>query len=224
MSEGKGDKVDMRAMVRSVTAGAGALALILGSISCGDVARQGRSPVMLVIDALEAAPGTDPTTLGGFLLSDVQTLVEQTVNGVTSRVPTIFNDVGSATLRVVMKDQGTGGIGVSPSELNAVTLTRYRIVYRRADGRNTPGVDVPFPVDGGLSATLGAGGPIEVAFELVRHQAKLEQPLRSMAGFGGRLFISTIAEVTFYGADLAGNDIQATGNISVSFGDYADPE
>ena len=59
---------------------------------------------------------------------------------------------------------------------------------------------------------------------MVRHQAKLEQPLRSLANFGGRLFISTIAEITFYGADLVGNEIQATGTINVSFADYGDPE
>jgi hypothetical protein len=222
MSEGKGDIVDMRAIVRSVTAGAGAVVLVMGSISCGDVARMGRAPVLLVIDSLEAASGADPTTLGGFLLSDVQTLVEQTIDGVAVRVPTIFNDVGQATFRVVTKDQGTGGLGTTPSELNAVMLKRYRIVYRRADGRNTPGVDVPFPVDGGVSATITAS-PASVGFEMVRHQAKLEQPLRAMAGFGGRLFISTIAEITFYGSDLSGNEIQATGTISVSFGDYADP-
>jgi hypothetical protein len=179
---------------------------------------------MLVIDAIQAAPGTDPTTMGGFLLSDVQTLVEQTINGQSIRVATIFNDVGRATLRLVMKDQGTGGLGVPPSDLNAVTLNRYHINYIRADGRNTPGVDVPYPVDGGVGVTICVCGPTEVGFEMVRHQAKLEQPLRSIAGFGGRLFISTIAEITFYGTDLAGNNVQATGNISVSFGDYADPD
>ena len=66
--------------------------------------------------------------------------------------------------------------------------------------------------------------PTIVAFEVVPHQAKLEQPLRSLASFGGRLFIATIAEITFYGADLVGNQIQATGTISVSFSDYGDPE
>ena len=44
---------------------------------------------------------------------------------------------------------------------------------------------------------------------MVRHQAKLEQPLRALVNNGGRVFISTVAEVTFYGADLAGNDVQA---------------
>ena len=74
----------------------------------------------------------------------MQTLVEQTINGVTVRVPTIFNDVGAATLQAGAEGSGHRRLGVAPSALNAVTLKRYRIVYRRADGRNTPGVDVPF--------------------------------------------------------------------------------
>ena len=59
---------------------------------------------------------------------------------------------------------------------------------------------------------------------MVRHQAKLEQPLRSLASFGGRLFISTIAEITFYGADLAGNDIQVDRHDERQLLDYADPD
>jgi hypothetical protein len=220
---GKGRRVDMRAVIRSGIACATAAVALAASVSCGDVARQGKAPVMIVIDSLEAASGADPGSLGGFLLSDVVTLVEQTVNGETVNVPAIFNDVGQATMRLVMKDQGSGGTGVLPSALNAVTLRRYHITYRRADGRNTPGVDVPWPVDGAVTATL-TGGTVVVPFEMVRHQAKEEAPLRAMAFGGGRIFISTIAEVTFFGTDLAGNDVQTTGTISVSFGDYADPE
>jgi hypothetical protein len=182
-------------------AAAGAIA---ATVSCGDVARTGRSPVLLVIEEMSAASGADPGTMGGFLLSDVQTMVERTIEGETVLVPTIFNDVAQASVRIVTKDQGPSG--TNPSTLNSVTLNRYRISYKRADGRNTP-------------ETL-----VTVPFEMVRHQAKLEQPLRSLVGLGGRVFISTIAEVTFYGSDLAGNDIQATGTISVSFGDYADPD
>lgn len=221
MNAGKGDRLDMRANFCSVMAGIGVIALAAGSVSCGNVSRQGRSPVLLVVENVQGARGATPGSFGDFLLSDVQTLVDQVVNGQTVRVPTIFNDVGQATFRVVLKDQGTGGLGVAPGPLNAVTLNRYRIVYRRADGRNTPGVDVPFPVDGGVTGTV-SGSATSVAFEMVRHQAKLEQPLRALANAGGRLFITTIAEVTFYGSDQAGNEIQATGSINVSFSDYGD--
>jgi hypothetical protein len=215
----------MHAVFRSARTCAAVVVLVAASVSCGDVIRQGRAPVQIVIDDIQAASGAEPDELGGFLLSDVQTLVNQNVNGQTVRVATIFNDLGSASMHIIMKDQGTGGLGTSPSPQNAVQLDRYRIVYRRADGRNTPGVDVPFPIEGAATATLCHCQSIStISFEIVRHQAKLEQPLRSLAGFGGRMFISTIAEITFFGHDLAGNEIQATGQISVSFSDYGDPE
>jgi hypothetical protein len=156
-------------------------------------------------------------------LSDVQTLIDQQVGGQTVQVPTIFNDIGQATMRIIPKDAGNGSVSLSPSPWNSVTINRYRINYIRADGRNTPGVDVPYPVDGGVTATL-TSTPTIVPFEMVRHQQKLEQPLRALANFGGRLFISTIAEITFFGADQVGNAVQAKATINVSFSDYADPE
>lgn len=214
----------MFARYRSVITRVGAVILLVAaSVSCGDVVRQGKAPVIIVIDDLTAASGADPGAMGGFLLSDVQTLVDQTVGGQTVSVPTIFNDVAQATMRLIPKDGGNGSTNLNPTPWNAVTLNRYRIVFVRADGRNTPGVDVPHPVDGALTATVTAT-PVVVPFELIRHQMKLEQPLRSLASLGGRVFISTIAEITFYGADAMGNAIQAAGKISVSFGDYADPE
>ncbi len=197
------------------------MALLAGSVSCGDVVRQGKAPVIIVFDNMQAASGADPGTMGAFLLSDVQSLEEREVGGQTVSVPVIFNDIGQATMRLIPKDAGTGAVNLNPTPWNAVTLNRYRITYIRTDGRNTPGVDVPFPVDGALTATLSAS-PVIVPFEIVRHQQKLEQPLASLANFGGRVFISTIAEITFYGADQTGNDVQGKATINVSFGDYAD--
>ena len=213
----------MRAVHRSFVRRVAAVALVVGSVSCGDVVRQDRAPVLVVIDTMEAASGADPGTMTGFLLSDVQTLVEQQVDGEAVRVPTIFNDVGQATMRIIPKDAGNGSVSLAPSPWNNVTINRYHIAFLRADGRNTPGVDVPFPVDGAVTATLGSTATV-VRFEMVRHQQKLEPPLRSLASFGGRLFISTIAEITFYGADQVGNSLQIKGTISVSFSDYADPQ
>ena len=96
------------------------------------------------------------------------------------------------------------------------------MLFRSADGRNTPGVDVPIPFEGFVTVTVGAAGTA-VPIELVRHQAKLEQPLASLARGGGRIFISTIAEIVFYGADQVGNKVQAKATIGVSFSDYGDP-
>jgi hypothetical protein len=204
----------MRARYRSVMAGAAGVVVLAGSVSCGDVVRMGKSPSLIVVDQMQAASGAQPGNLGGFLLSDVQTIVDDN--------PVIFNDIGQVTMHIIPKDVGTGQNSLAPTPWNSLTINRYRISYIRADGRNTLGVDVPFPIEGAVTATVTAT-PTTVPFEIVRHQQKLDQPLRSLASFGGRLFISTIAEVTFYGADQVGNEVQAKATINVSFSDYADP-
>jgi hypothetical protein len=204
----------MLARYRPVIGAVGAVALLAGSVSCGNVQQQGRAPVTVVVDLVEAASGADPGEMSGFLLSDVETVVEGT--------PSIFNDLGRATMHLIAKDAGNGQNALAPTPWNSVTINRYRIVYLRADGRNTPGVDVPHPVDGAVTVTL-TQQPTIVPFEIVRHHQKLEPPLISLARFGGRVFIATIAEITFYGQDQVGNAVQAKGRINVSFGDYADP-
>ena len=61
------------------------------------------------------------------------------VDGVCS----VQNDVGE----VVMEAQVKNLKDVS-SVVNDIVFTRYRVTFVRADGRNVPGVDVPFPFDG----------------------------------------------------------------------------
>lgn len=178
--------------------------------SCGEVARTGKAPVLLVITQMEAMPGGGDVA-SAFLLSDVFT-----AGGV-------INDSGRATFRLTLKNPGIRE-QLGPSSLNEVTITRYRVTFVRTDGRNTPGVDVPYGFDGGMTVTVPAGGEAEGVFDLVRHTNKREPPLSNLRGAGAGRFINTIAEVTFYGRDLAGNEIQATGNIQVNFGDFADPE
>jgi hypothetical protein len=195
--------------------------VVIGSISCGD-ATKGRGPAFLVIDALQAASGAQSGQFSGFLNSDVQVLVKQTINNQQVQIPTIVNDVGKVTMRIVLKDLGSPAHDASPTPVNAVTLNRYHVEYRRADGRNRQGIDVPFAFDGAVSATITAS-PIDVSFELVRHSAKEEAPLSTLVGHGGAIEIETIADVTFWGRDLMGNDVQVTGSITVDFADFADP-
>lgn len=201
---------------------AAAVLLAAAAAGCGDMARQGRSPVQLVIVSLEAASGAEPDDFGGTLNSDVITMVTRTVAGEQIQVPTVFNDVAQVTMALLLKDPGQPGTSAAPSAINQVTITRYRVVYRRTDGRNTPGVDVPFPFDSGVTFTVPAEGSVTAGFQLVRHSAKEEPPLRTLAVNPD--IISVIAEVTFYGSDLAGNDVTATGRIGVDFGNFGDPE
>lgn len=192
-------------------------ACLIVSASCGgELLRTGRSPVFMIVNSLEGSAGGtgDPTA---FLLSDVQVLRDETVNGVVIKVPTIVNDNARATIGIEAKNQALPTTG-----LNAVTVTRYRVTFRRSDGRNTPGVDVPYGFDGAVAVTIPAGSTGTVSFDLIRHQAKLEPPLRNLVGFGGLGYISTVAEVTFYGRDQNGNELTATASMDVQFGDFAD--
>ena len=202
-----------------VTAGrlAGAAACVVSLASCGgEMLRTGRAPMFLVVESMEATAGNGGEK-SAFLLSDVQTLVDQTVGGVATKVPTIFNDSATATIRSVGKNPDA-----TTTSINGITLTRYRVSFRRTDGRATPGVDVPYSFDGGLGISIAPDSSAAVAFEIVRHQAKLEPPLKNLVGMGGLGFISTIAEVTFYGHDQNGNEVTVTGRMDVQFGDFAD--
>jgi hypothetical protein len=225
----------MNAQLRRITAAAGLTAILLGSVSCGKVSRTGRSPAMLVLDLLEAASGASSSQFEGALQSDVITNQDSTdPAGLPIQVPTRFQDVGQAQMRILLKDQGVPGTVASPSALNSVTVNRYHVAYQRTDGRNVPGVDVPHPFDGAVTVTISSA-PVAFTFPIVRIQAKLEAPLMALcssapgctdsaaAGLGGAGAISTIANVTFYGQDLAGNAVSVTGSLSITFADWADP-
>ena len=200
-------------IARRLFAGA---AIVAATASCGDVIRGGRSPVLLVIDSLAGAPGGGHGAgqFSATLQSDVVVLLTSPAPCTPeSACPTVFSDSGQVSLRLVPKD-----ISIAPTANNAVTITRYHISFRRADGRNTPGVDVPYGYDGAVTATVSDTATI--GFELIRHVTKEEPPLAQLA-FNPSI-IHTIAVITFYGSDLVGNAVTATGNMSIEFGNFGD--
>ena len=194
----------------------GLAALVALTISCGTV-RTGDAPVYLVIDNLTGAAGAS-TTFSNVLHSDVLTIV--TTGGLCSIAipcPTIFSDSGQVVFRIVPKNV----VGLAtPTTNNEVTITRYHVAYRRADGRNTPGLDVPYAFDGAFTGTVAIGSSVTFSFELVRHVAKEEPPLVQLVT--SRTIITTLVDVTFYGKDRVGNDIQVMGTIQVDFGNFGD--
>lgn len=196
---------------------------VAAAASCTSAQLDGVAPSYLIVDSIEAASGADPSRFGGFLQSDVVSSVTTQVDGEQVRVPTIFEDLGRVSLRVAMTDPGSIETPTTPSVVNQITITRYRVEFIRADGRNVPGVDVPYPFDGAMTLTVDGSGQ-SAAMVLVRIQAKREAPLSALAGGGGAFAISTLARVTFYGRDQAGRDVNAVGLITVNFADWADPE
>jgi hypothetical protein len=203
----------------------GVLAACLFSLSsCTTAQLKGQSSSYAIIDVLEAASGATPKIFSNSLSSDVLTLVKQGVAGNQVVVPTVFEDLGRVTLHLALKDPGTPTAPTTPSSANTLTFVTYHVTYIRADGRNTPGVDVPYAFDGGLTVSISGTSSSTATFTLVRAQAKEEAPLKALAGSGGAIVISTIAEVTFYGTDQAGRAVSVTGRISVDFSDWGDPQ
>jgi hypothetical protein len=202
------------ANLQKVLAGLGAVAISAAAAGCGgEFVRDSRSPVRLVIEQLQV--GDRQNTL----LSDVITLVRQPEPcTATSPCPTVRNDVAVVEMRVELRDQASPGS--APSALNAVTINRYRVKYRRADQNNIPGVDVPYDFDSAFTLTVPASGSQAGTFQIVRHSAKEEAPLAALRYTGD--IISTIAEVTFYGTDQAGNEVSVSSFIGIDFGDFGD--
>ncbi len=198
-------------------------AATLACAACGDVARSGRSPVYLVLNSLQGAPGGGHGAgqLTGTLDSDVQVLV--TSGGacsIQSPCPTVYNDVGQAILSIALKDIGTAAAPATPTSNNSVTITRVHVAYVRADGHNTPGVDVPYPFDGAATGTVPYNGTLTLGFELVRTIAKEESPLIQLVN--SNAIITTLANVTFYGTDQVGNAVSVMGTIQIDFANFGD--
>jgi hypothetical protein len=178
---------------------------------CASMLLEGTSPAYLVIGSLEAATPGPNGDIVNVLQSDVFTSGHAR------------EDSARVSWALALKDPGSVDLPSRPSPANAITITRYQVTYRRSDGRNVPGLDVPYPFDGALTITVGEPGA-SGTFVLVRAQAKLEAPLMTLRDSGGAVIISTLAEVTFSGRDQAGNVVRATGAMGVNFADWPDVE
>jgi hypothetical protein len=187
------------------------MAMVLGLLlvtSCSKAIRTGQSPGYLIMTTLQGAPGLSGS-FGSTLASDVLNV------NPTTGAQSIASDRGQASLQLAMKDS----LGPAPTDVNSITITQYHVEYIRSDGRNVQGVDVPFAFDGAVTVTVSSSAI--VPFTLVRIQAKQEAPLAALAFGGGANTITTIARVTFYGHDQNGREVSVSGNIEVSFSDWA---
>ena len=207
--------------IRLISRIAAAAGLIAATISCGNVVRSSTSPVILVINSLAASRGAaSPSQPGSNLVSDVFTLV--TTGGTCTQAapcPTIFADTGTVSLSLALKDIGITNSATGTSN-NQVTINRIHVSYRRTDNRNQEGVDVPYAYDTASTGTVTPGGTLQLGFVIVRSQAKEEAPLIALKT--NNQVISAIIDVTFYGTDLVGNAVSATGSIGVDFANFGD--
>ncbi len=190
-------------------------AIHLASCSTPNVLEQDTSNTFLVVEEVLGLQESSTGTATDELLSDV--CVNDSFLELTC---TVLADFGRVEMAAVLKNQEQL---IDDSFLNNVTITSYRVTFTRSDGRNTPGVDVPFPFDGATNFFVPVGGTaVAQSFILVRNQAKLEPPLANLAFGGGGVVLSAMAEIDFFGHDGAGRAIAAKGFLNVHFADYAE--
>lgn len=189
------------------TAAAAVLVLspVVFSASCGKaMLKQGDGASYLIVDALQAAPGATPSELSSMLASDVVT--------VKGGVTTVFADPGQVQMHVAIKDTTTG---VTPTDVNSITLTGYHVDYVRSDG----GTGVPPSFDGSLTSTV-TSSTTTVPFILVNAQAKGVAPLVGLVNSLNHVVV--VAHVTFVGHDQTGHSVTVEANITIDFADWLD--
>ena len=184
------------------------LKVVLGAIALVLPGCTPKPETVLAVTSISAVDADgDPV---GDLFSDV-------CNG-SSYQCAVTNDNALATLSARAENPYT-----DISHFGDIVVERYRVTYVRADGRNTPGTDVPYPFDGVVNFNVPVDGPpASQPFMVVRQQAKLEPPLRTLAGGGGGVVVSMIAQIDFYGHQVVGGQsVAARGYLNVTFGDFA---
>jgi hypothetical protein len=197
------------------------LAVMLVSYACTRVEENaGRTGSLLVVNNVIGHEGGVNGTPGTPLLSDTC----DNPNG-TPQDPdtcTVFNDNADIEFANQFLQIGPGaGLG-GPTYINDIVVNRYRIDYVRPNGRNTPGVDVPFGIDGTMNIRVPSNGSASTSIIVVRHQAKREPPLSNLDIEQGEGVLTANAQMEFFGQDLSGRTASCTGYLEIHFANYGE--
>lgn len=189
--------------------GLAVLALLLAA--CNPVENKSESQSLLTVESISGsdADGNESS----FLQSDV--LYQDPATGASS----IFADTAKVTLTARTLDPAPA-LGTSPYA--DIQVTKYVVSFSRSDGKNTPGVDVPYSFEGNISILVKIGMMTSIGFVIVRETAKQESPLIELGSTGTRAeVLATTARIDFYGHDLGNKNVKATAYLPVYFGNYA---
>jgi len=178
-----------------------------------DWARENNSDVLLIMEFVNGQAGGGVGAGTTQLQSDVRT-------------PSIINDNAELRLRSIAKNPGLTGNRDTLAVPNDVILSRYTVRYYRADGRSIEGVDVPYAISGDMNTLIQADSTVTTSIIVVRHQAKIEPPLRNLfsgelqSGLGGQRIVTMYAEITVYGETISQRKVSAVGRLEIVFADY----
>jgi len=176
------------------------------SISCNKIENDTRSNSILIIKSIKAINWEEEEA--DVLFSDVIVEKEDSIY--------VQSDLAVVELTAELMNPSPG---LESSVYNNIMIDRYIVHFERSDGKNTPGVDVPYPIEGNLSVLVEVGTSVKVSFVVVTINAKREPPLINLVN-GNEPEIKATAVIELYGHDLANNKVKATGYLQVFFNNY----
>jgi hypothetical protein len=181
----------------------------LAMASCNALENESTSASMLQVVSMT---GTDLTGKEG----------STTVFSDVSTAGSIINDNGVAEVKALTIDPNLPATSVTP--YLDILVDQIDVEFRRTDGRNTEGVDVPYSFTQPMSQLVGIDKTVKIPFVLIRHVAKEEAPLLALREVPSREFVlQLVAIVTIHGKDLGGHRVTpVTGYISVWCGNFSD--
>jgi hypothetical protein len=174
--------------------------LILFLVSCRNYVTGNKSHTLLVISKITGKTAAGDTA--DFTQSDVFNEVDLTIVADTA--------TASLTAKLLEPLPPTAG----PSYQQNIILTGYAVDFTLIQGAG-----VPPRIEGSLSSIIEVDSTVDVSFVIVTEAAKADAggPLFALRAGGT---IQAKATITFFGQDMAGNDVQATGDISIFFANY----
>jgi len=174
--------------------------LILFLVSCNNYVGGNKSHTLLVISKITGKTAAGDTA--DFTQSDVYNEVDLTVVADTA--------TAALTAKLIEPKAPTAG----PSYQQNIILTGYAVDFTLIQGAG-----VPPRIEGSLSSIIEVDSTVDVSFVIVTEAAKADAggPLFALRAGGT---IQAKATITFFGQDMAGNDVQATGDISIFFANY----
>lgn len=137
----------------------------------------------------------------------------------------IINDNGVASLIARPINPAADSINFEHTYYMDVLVDQIDVEFRRTDGRNMEGVDVPYRFTQPMNMVVPIYENIDIPFVLIRHVAKMEAPLLALREIPSREFVlQLVAIVTIHGKDLGGHRVApVTGYLSVWCANFADP-
>ncbi|MEW6455857.1 MAG: hypothetical protein AB1410_03975 [Acidobacteriota bacterium] len=161
--------------------------------SCNVLENKTQSNTMLIVESIK---GIDQQgNLSSFLISNVSD---------------IFSDFARVTIRAELLNPNK-----TPTVYNDVKLERYIVSYKRNDGKNEEGTDVPYRYESRLTEYIQAGTSITIDIIVVNYLAKKYPPLISLKNSSSLLEVD--ATIDFYGHDVAGKGVKTSGMLRIIF-------